>query len=899
MPSLSTSEQYHRAAVRVAVAQLCQSLGWQSASGTALDVLVDVMKNYISEMAKLTGRYANQFDRTLANLDDLGLALRDFGVPVPELEDYLSSVEPLPFPHPVPQLPVPRATNLSFLKPGSQEIVTRPIHVYEHLPPMHPDTADDETTDSPSADAASSRGAATTSSPGLKRPGDSFGADAKRGRYLPEEEGRPMREISSVMMTTSGFISPAREGKLPEARLPDPLDDCGDDYRHIKTRRQRADTYRRLSERENERRNRDRWLRDDDLFDIIDVKVEEEEGSAGSSPEKLPTATQAAKLKPFKKPKTEPGTSRSAIEPPPAALPPPAAVATSPRVRPDAEKAKLKKKKPKPVDVKSSKLSIFKKKLAKKKQQGHPSEKSVSTTAGLAPTPPPAEPSPAPAPAPAAAPPAKKKVKKKLPPMLPDEPQLFSSPSKPVGVPAKSTAKAERPAVKAADKAAAKGAERAPPPKSTERPSAKAAAKAERPGARPRSPSPPLASTSSLTPPGTPGTPRAPEPRRKPSVLSASDQSPRSDDSGTPDRPRTPELPGRRGESPPPPDPAALLNNPLIPRFPFPFSGGAGPEGVPPPPFPGMPGLRPPALFRGAETAGAGAGKARAKSPDEWRDKPRPLAARALDPRRSPSDTSDMTRSPTPDISAMTPLKRLELAERAEKKKEKEHKKNKKDKKDKKKKDKKDRDKKELKSEKKEKKRKEEREKAFGKAHEGGRDESGPKLTLRLNSPDSTESRSPSPEPAPPPKLTIKPVRETPEPSTSNVGRPKKKIDKKKSEEPALLKPPKKEKEKKKSTMGKAKKALASPKAPPAAVIAETVGSFLDSEGNRIWICPECGRQDDGSPMIGCDGCDDWYHWVCVGIQVPPGDEDWFCPRCITKMQSTVKQKGKGRGKKK
>lgn len=35
-----------------------------------------------------------------------------------------------------------------------------------------------------------------------------------------EEEGRPTREISSVIMTTSGYISPAREGKLPESRTP-------------------------------------------------------------------------------------------------------------------------------------------------------------------------------------------------------------------------------------------------------------------------------------------------------------------------------------------------------------------------------------------------------------------------------------------------------------------------------------------------------------------------------------------------------------------------------------------------------------------------------------------------------------------------------------------------------
>lgn len=41
-------------------------------------------------------------------------------------------------------------------------------------------------------------------------------------RLLLEEEGRPTREISSVMMTTSGFLSPAREGKLPESRSPMP-----------------------------------------------------------------------------------------------------------------------------------------------------------------------------------------------------------------------------------------------------------------------------------------------------------------------------------------------------------------------------------------------------------------------------------------------------------------------------------------------------------------------------------------------------------------------------------------------------------------------------------------------------------------------------------------------------
>lgn len=55
----------------------------------------------------------------------------------------------------------------------------------------------------------------------FKRPGDPVSFEspiAKRTKIL--EEGRPLREISSVMMTTSGFLSPAREGKLPESRTP-------------------------------------------------------------------------------------------------------------------------------------------------------------------------------------------------------------------------------------------------------------------------------------------------------------------------------------------------------------------------------------------------------------------------------------------------------------------------------------------------------------------------------------------------------------------------------------------------------------------------------------------------------------------------------------------------------
>ncbi|KAJ8381569.1 hypothetical protein SKAU_G00023470 [Synaphobranchus kaupii] len=77
--------------------------------------------------------------------------------------------------------------------------------------------------------------------------------------------------------------------------------------------------------------------------------------------------------------------------------------------------------------------------------------------------------------------------------------------------------------------------------------------------------------------------------------------------------------------------------------------------------------------------------------------------------------------------------------------------------------------------------------------------------------------------------------------------------------------------------------AAGSSKTPVRSVVTETVSTYVirDEWGNQIWICPGCNKPDDGSPMIGCDDCDDWYHWPCVGlIAAPPEDVQWFCVKC-------------------
>lgn len=79
-------------------------------------------------------------------------------------------------------------------------------------------------------------------------------------------------------------------------------------------------------------------------------------------------------------------------------------------------------------------------------------------------------------------------------------------------------------------------------------------------------------------------------------------------------------------------------------------------------------------------------------------------------------------------------------------------------------------------------------------------------------------------------------------------------------------------------------------------VITETVGSFVNEIGEKIWICPACTMQDDGSPMIGCDVCDDWYHWVCVGIKKEPEEDDpWYCSKCVKPNKSKSKRGRKKR----
>lgn len=75
--------------------------------------------------------------RTDPNLDDLGLAFQQMNVDINQLAEYVKNVDSVSCVISVPKLPISHDNHLNFLKPGSKEVVTRSVHVHEHLPAMN------------------------------------------------------------------------------------------------------------------------------------------------------------------------------------------------------------------------------------------------------------------------------------------------------------------------------------------------------------------------------------------------------------------------------------------------------------------------------------------------------------------------------------------------------------------------------------------------------------------------------------------------------------------------------------------------------------------------------------------------------------------------------------------
>lgn len=66
------------------------------------------------------------------------LTFRDMGINMNEIIEYISYVDPIMPILEIPKYPISKDSHFNFLKPGSKEILTRPVHIHEHLPPINP-----------------------------------------------------------------------------------------------------------------------------------------------------------------------------------------------------------------------------------------------------------------------------------------------------------------------------------------------------------------------------------------------------------------------------------------------------------------------------------------------------------------------------------------------------------------------------------------------------------------------------------------------------------------------------------------------------------------------------------------------------------------------------------------
>ncbi|KAJ7116023.1 hypothetical protein C8R44DRAFT_587834, partial [Mycena epipterygia] len=46
-----------------------------------------------------------------------------------------------------------------------------------------------------------------------------------------------------------------------------------------------------------------------------------------------------------------------------------------------------------------------------------------------------------------------------------------------------------------------------------------------------------------------------------------------------------------------------------------------------------------------------------------------------------------------------------------------------------------------------------------------------------------------------------------------------------------------------------------------------------------------CRKGDDGSPMVNCGQCDEWYHFACINLSEQTAEDInvYICPSCTEK----------------
>ncbi|TRY94517.1 hypothetical protein DNTS_003542 [Danionella cerebrum] len=135
-------ESFARSVLRVAVAQMCQAVGWDAVQLSACDLLSDVLERYVQQLARSCHRYSELYGRTDPVLSDVDQAFGLLGVSISELEDYVNNLEPIGYPQSMPQFPLSKSSVLQFPAAGFDTDARdalrgeRRDYIPEYFPPL-------------------------------------------------------------------------------------------------------------------------------------------------------------------------------------------------------------------------------------------------------------------------------------------------------------------------------------------------------------------------------------------------------------------------------------------------------------------------------------------------------------------------------------------------------------------------------------------------------------------------------------------------------------------------------------------------------------------------------------------------------------------------------------------
>ncbi|XP_039059127.1 transcription initiation factor TFIID subunit 8-like [Hibiscus syriacus] len=157
------ADDFGRWVSKIAVAQICESVGYQGFKGSALEALADISIRYLCDLGKNASFHANLAGRTECNLFDITRAIEDLGDShgfpgaseignclvgsgiVKEIVQFVDTKEEIPFAQPVPKFPIvrngkliPSFEHMNEAPPGKHIPSWLPAfpdpHTYNHTP---------------------------------------------------------------------------------------------------------------------------------------------------------------------------------------------------------------------------------------------------------------------------------------------------------------------------------------------------------------------------------------------------------------------------------------------------------------------------------------------------------------------------------------------------------------------------------------------------------------------------------------------------------------------------------------------------------------------------------------------------------------------------------------------